>query len=393
MNLSGLDEINADIGRFNYLYVGNQQFYAYTGAGPSGMGPTGPQGPIGTAGTTGATGPQGLSIFWRGAYNNASTYLVNDAVSYSGGSYICIRRTTGGNNPSDNSYWNLMAQQGDQGARGPAGSNGNNGSDGNDGDTGPTGPQGDQGPAGNSPGIGDIINAILGAAEFVAVQTEIAALQTEIGVVETEIGVLDTEVADLQTKTMYQSIGTDGIHNFTNFASDLHVGATSQILLQPAGTSTFQSHIDTTGYNIKCDDLTCNNIVGNVAMAKIDNNPSIDIGKNSGTNNSVNIGSGILGTTLSMDGANISVGSATTTSVLVEGTVATMMGASQYIAGTNYSFRNNTTTTITDTAAVAVNILAPTITLGTSASYVYIPGTILSSQLNLSGAAGFLSQF
>ena len=48
MNLSGLDEINADIGRFNYLYVGNQQFYAYTGAGPSGMGPTGPQGPIGT---------------------------------------------------------------------------------------------------------------------------------------------------------------------------------------------------------------------------------------------------------------------------------------------------------------------------------------------------------
>ncbi len=50
-----------------------------------------------------------LRVNWRGAYNAATAYEVNDAVSYQGNSYIAITATTG-NLPTVTANWNIMAQ-------------------------------------------------------------------------------------------------------------------------------------------------------------------------------------------------------------------------------------------------------------------------------------------
>lgn len=57
----------------------------------------------------------GLDITWKGAYDNGTAYVVNDAVSYNGSSYICIASTTG-NLPTNDTYWNLMALKGTDGS-------------------------------------------------------------------------------------------------------------------------------------------------------------------------------------------------------------------------------------------------------------------------------------
>lgn len=78
-------------------------------------GPQGIQGIQGVAGTNGTDGTDGLDITWKGAYDNGTGYVVNDAVFYSGSSYICKLASTG-NLPTNTTYWDLMAQQGAAGA-------------------------------------------------------------------------------------------------------------------------------------------------------------------------------------------------------------------------------------------------------------------------------------
>ena len=51
---------------------------------------------------------------WQGAYDNATTYVVNDVVSSGGNSYICILASTG-NAVSNGTYWDLMSQAGTDG--------------------------------------------------------------------------------------------------------------------------------------------------------------------------------------------------------------------------------------------------------------------------------------
>lgn len=53
-------------------------------------------------------------IYWRGAYDNGTAYVLNDGVSYNGSSYICTADTTG-NLPTDTSYWNVLAARGSDG--------------------------------------------------------------------------------------------------------------------------------------------------------------------------------------------------------------------------------------------------------------------------------------
>lgn len=65
----------------------------------------------GERGIQGEPGEDGLDITWRGVYSAETAYVVNDAVYYGGSSYICILASTG-NLPTDETYWNLMAQQG-----------------------------------------------------------------------------------------------------------------------------------------------------------------------------------------------------------------------------------------------------------------------------------------
>lgn len=80
------------------------------------------KGDAGTNGTNGTNGLPGLN--WRGAWSNATAYAVNDGVSYSGSSYICVTAHTNSAPPSAN--WNLLSAKGVDGSGtgdvvGPAG--------------------------------------------------------------------------------------------------------------------------------------------------------------------------------------------------------------------------------------------------------------------------------
>lgn len=80
-------------------------------------GAQGPAGADGAQGPAGADGDDGVSFIWRGAYAGGTAYVVNDAVSYNGSSYICKLSSTG-NLPTNTTYWDLMALKGDTGASG-----------------------------------------------------------------------------------------------------------------------------------------------------------------------------------------------------------------------------------------------------------------------------------
>lgn len=61
-----------------------------------------------------------IKMVWKGAWNSATAYTKDDAVSHSGSSYICIQAGTNQNPATATAYWELMAQ---------AGTNGTNGTD------------------------------------------------------------------------------------------------------------------------------------------------------------------------------------------------------------------------------------------------------------------------
>ena len=61
-----------------------------------------------------------IKIVWKGPWNSGTAYTVDDAVSHSGNSYICIQAGTNQNPSSATAYWQVMAT---------AGTNGTNGTD------------------------------------------------------------------------------------------------------------------------------------------------------------------------------------------------------------------------------------------------------------------------
>jgi hypothetical protein len=67
-------------------------------------GPTGPAGP---------TGPMGTGIVWRGTWNNGTSYIVNDAVTYDGSSYVAILANTATTPGTDPTRWQVFAAKGD----------------------------------------------------------------------------------------------------------------------------------------------------------------------------------------------------------------------------------------------------------------------------------------
>lgn len=102
-------------------------------AGPEGpAGPTGPTGPEGPAGPTGATGPAGPEgpqgpagpegLVWRGPWSSATDYVVDDAVSHNGSSWVAASDPPVGAEPSGTStYWQLLAAKGADGTGGGGG--------------------------------------------------------------------------------------------------------------------------------------------------------------------------------------------------------------------------------------------------------------------------------
>ena len=50
-----------------------------------------------------------IKFNWKGAYNAGTAYAVDDVVSHSGSSYVCILASTG-NVPTNTTYWEQMYQ-------------------------------------------------------------------------------------------------------------------------------------------------------------------------------------------------------------------------------------------------------------------------------------------
>ncbi|MCI0391644.1 MAG: DNRLRE domain-containing protein [Acidobacteria bacterium] len=84
-------------------------------------------------------GPKGLN--WKGAWNAATNYFTDDAVSLNGSSWVAKQANTNVT-PIEGAVWTIIAQKGETGATGATGSQG------------PQGPMGPQGPAG-PPGVAE----------------------------------------------------------------------------------------------------------------------------------------------------------------------------------------------------------------------------------------------
>lgn len=90
------------------------------------MAQKGNTGNTGEQGETGPAGENGLSINWLGAWSDLTAYVVNDAVSIGGASFICIQDHTN-QEPPNVLYWGVLAEKGDTGDAGAAGAAGADG--------------------------------------------------------------------------------------------------------------------------------------------------------------------------------------------------------------------------------------------------------------------------
>ena len=122
-------------------------------AGPAGaqgiQGAIGPQGIQGVAGAIGPTGAAGTGINYRNAWNGATIYQVNDAVTYNGSSYVATVPNVGVPPTSTTPVtWTIFAAAGSTGAVGAQGIQGPQGIQGLQGIQGNQGIQGAIGPAG-----------------------------------------------------------------------------------------------------------------------------------------------------------------------------------------------------------------------------------------------------
>ena len=130
------------------------------------QGPTGATGPIGPVGATGATGsagaigpsgPAGIAgLTYRGAYASTVNYGLNDAVSFSGSTYISTSVSNIGNAPdAAPGKWSIFAAAGAKGSDGATGVAGAQGPPGIQGPAGTTGATGATGAAGTNgaPGL------------------------------------------------------------------------------------------------------------------------------------------------------------------------------------------------------------------------------------------------
>ena len=61
-----------------------------------------------------------IKFKWKGTYNGATSYTIDDVVEYNGSSYICILASTG-NLPTNATYWEQMSAKGTDGTNGTDG--------------------------------------------------------------------------------------------------------------------------------------------------------------------------------------------------------------------------------------------------------------------------------
>lgn len=64
-----------------------------------------------------------LGIDWKGDWDNATAYAIQDGVAYNNTSYVAIQAGTN-HLPTDTDYWQIVGVQGSQGIQGEPGTNG-----------------------------------------------------------------------------------------------------------------------------------------------------------------------------------------------------------------------------------------------------------------------------
>lgn len=137
---------------------GSGAWAVLAGQGPQGpagaVGPAGAAGPVGMQGAAGAAGPQGPPVSFHGGWLTGAAYVVGDAVSYGGGSYIALTGNSGRVPDISPIYWGSLAQAGTAGPAGPVGATGFQGPTGYPGPQGAAGVAGAMGPAGPAGPIG-----------------------------------------------------------------------------------------------------------------------------------------------------------------------------------------------------------------------------------------------
>ena len=69
----------------------------------------------------GETGAAGTVFRWRGAWNNAVAYAINDLVRNDGSAWVAVAANTGSEPTSSNTNWNAFAEGGSDGSDGAAG--------------------------------------------------------------------------------------------------------------------------------------------------------------------------------------------------------------------------------------------------------------------------------
>ena len=85
---------------------------------------------VGTGNTAWNNLTYSLGFTPKGAWSNATSYVVNDMVTHSGSSYISILAGSNQNPATANTYWTVLAQAGANGTNGINGTNGANGASG-----------------------------------------------------------------------------------------------------------------------------------------------------------------------------------------------------------------------------------------------------------------------
>ena len=91
-----------------------------------------------------------VAITPKGEYNSATTYQDLDLITYQGNSYLALKETTG-NLPTNNEYWQLIAEKGKDGEKGETGEKGEQGIPGEKGQDGTNGTNGKDGIDGKTP--------------------------------------------------------------------------------------------------------------------------------------------------------------------------------------------------------------------------------------------------
>jgi len=235
--------------------LGLPAIWSVAASGPQGIqGPVGPQGPIGPV------GPAGLT--WIGTWTSGTSYILNDAVGYSGASWFCILATSGTTTPDlDTTHWALLASQGAQGPIGPAGAQG------------PTGATGATGASGNNTlqQVLDLDHSLI---------NNVNKQGTNAGVSNTGLSVNAFGNSAAASNT------ADNVNAFGLNAGFLNTGIHLNAIGYQSGSSNSGQYVNAFGYNSSLNNTADNvNAFGNASALGNSGNNLNALGYQAGKNN------------------------------------------------------------------------------------------------------------